>query len=269
MIEVTGIDLTRWNIAVTRYVQELGYSMQDAIKYRAGKLKERLVQQSPPLDRGKSAKRIESRIRTKFVKLGTKGDIDTDEGSHISSWRTSAWNQQGHGRWAGVEWLTATPRNLYGVAKALDKRNASVKDLQSLLPRITKSGNLRYNFLSPKRHQKIIISQKILTKPSTVAKVIAYNKAQQGKLKAAWAIEWDTMGIKKSLPQWIARHVPEMKARGSASFMTVSNKNELYFTIINTAAGVSKTIGIIRRSLAIEAKTIPGDIKQKLKNLKL
>lgn len=160
---------------------------------------------------------------------------------------------QGHGE---VAWYFASSHQLSGVKKEADLRAASVADLKALMYQRTRAGAIR----GRRGRQMVYISQKILTKASTVAKLAAAKVRNRGRLAAGWLVSVVKGPIKITggrIPEFVNRHA--QGARGS--YIDGITGKFPRFTIINTAVGIGqKSVdGIVKSAVKIRAKAMQAN----------
>ena len=248
-MSLTTVDVSGFNRGMTGFVDQLGIEGPVVLKKEMGELVKTLVKLTP----GADPEKIQKNIRGKF---DTIADIN------------NSWSSNGHGlgETNGIEWYYVDSQFLHGVAKTADKRDASVEDLKKILYTITKTGHRLNVPIKGHKTQRALISQTILTKASTVKKLIAAKIKNRGRLKAGWMAavlkgELQLIGGNKP-PGWVMRHVNSGLRGYSLNGLGV--KNYPTFTIANTAAGVgnrkNNLNGLVQKALNIRAAAMKANL---------
>lgn len=252
-----NVQMGRLRDAISLRITRLGGNTKTIVKRQAGLLCRTLINLSPPKDYDKSARRIEDRVNTKFHQINTGGGAD--HSGDIA--------KQGDGT---VIWTGSSKFAVYGIAKDVDYRDASVEGLEALflgrggIKRT--AGRAKY----PRGHgqQDVYVWQKIVTKKATV-KALAKRLIQRiGRLKAGWMVGWQECGSPgATVPQWIAKH--RTGARGRCD-MQLDIPNAPSVIITNSARGVSeiKRNGILASAMRIRADAIVKDVQFAITNPK-
>ena len=241
-----NVQMQRLSDSLSTRFRTLGGNVKIVVKRQAGLLARTLINISPPANKEKSAKRIESRVYHAFEQMSDQSLATGDP------------RKAGQG---GVVWTGSHKFALYGIGRNVDFREASVETLEQLfLGR--KTGNAkRAKFLRGHGQQDVYINQQITTKKSTVKKLVAKMQKRLGKLKAAWMVSWEACGHPgKPIPQWIANHRPG--ARGDV-VINLEAPGSPSITIVNSASGVSamKKFGLLASALRIRADAVVKDIQ--------
>ena len=243
----TTVDISGFNRGMTGFVDRLGISGPVVLKKEMGELVKTLVKITP----GADAEKLRKNISGKFDTIGDANN----------SWHAGG----GLGETGDIEWYAVDSRFLYGVAKQADRRDASVDDLKALLYTITKSGHRLNVPIKGHKTQRALITQTILTKASTVKKLIAAKLKNRGRLKAGWmaAVFQGALQLTggNKPPQWVTRH-----ASGARGYFLngLGVKNYPTFTIANTAAGVGNPKNnldwLVQKALNIRAKAMQANL---------
>ena len=236
--------MSAFNAGMRGLVEKCKLSAPLVVKKEAGELIKELVLRSPPKDPKKTKDSIASGLSSKFASISDGQNSNT-------SWMSGGWKVGP----SGIRWYFVDSKFLHGVAPANDMRKASVQDLDKLRFRITKSGK-RLN-LPIKHHktQRALIYQTILTKKSTVAKLIAKVKNNVGRLKAGWLVSITKGPIRlsggKMPPQWVTKHAAGAHGRFEDGTATPSYPS---FVIANSAKGISQKGMDFIVSLAVKSR---------------
>ena len=244
-MSATTVDLTAFNTGMARFVRTLGIEAPRVVKKEAGELLKELVMTTPIAD----SKKVESGVMGKFNSIS---DSQNSSSAGINGKPSKG---------GGVVWYAVGSRFLMGVAPEKDMRGATVQGLSSVLNRITKGGkSLSYSFKNRNSRQRVLISQTILTKQSTLRKLVAQIRSHRGRLKAGWlgspGQSWDILQPSgANLPgEVVMRH--KAVARGYAQD-ELNVVNHPAFSIANTARGVGNKKNnlnwIVKRALETRA----------------
>lgn len=217
-----------FNAGVRGLIQKCRLSAPVVILKETGELIKELVRLSPPKLPAKTRQSIGLNVANKFAVIAN---------DQVSSDLESIPGKTGR---SGIRWIAVSSRYLQGVAPASDKRRASVAELYDLYWRTSlKTGRQKLDFRHPRKRQKVLILQTILTKASTVKKLTTRIQNHVGRLKAGWMVAVGRGIIRltgaKLPPAWVTRHLPG--ARGAAIDGT-GRKDFPTFTIINRARGI-------------------------------
>lgn len=231
-----------FNRGLAALIHDAGLNAQTVVAKETGELIKTLVRLSPKAD----PKKIKSDIKTRFAIYGRESDHELITGPRHRF--------EGQGE---VRWYAAYPSALYGVKAEADLRRASVDDLKKLMYSRTKTGRIR----GRRGRQAVYITQRILTKASTVAKLAAAKARNRGRLAAGWLVAVARGPIRLSggrIPEFINRHASG--ARGNFAD-GLGNRKYPNFTIINTAKGVGKkTVNeMVKTAVAIRAKAMQAN----------
>lgn len=198
-MQVTAdIDISLVNLGIDGLIRQVGLNERTVIAKETGELIKTLSRISPPESRATTNKNIQRDITGKFNRVGdsnmsnstgTKGDVGP----------------------SGILWYMVNPNFLFGIAPEKDMRRASIRELERLRWTLTKKGNQKLPFRSQRKHQQVLLSQSILTKVSTVNKLIAQARSHVGRLKAAWLTATLQGNIKLSgsnmPPNWVTKQL--------------------------------------------------------------
>jgi hypothetical protein len=199
MSATASIDFTGFNAGMAGLVRGLGIESKVVVIKEVSELIKRLVRTTPAAD----VKKIRSNINAKFVAIGDSNNSwhDTHSGGKQSS--------------SGITWFSVSSDFLRGVAPQKDMRGASVLDLDKLSYKITKRGDALNVPIRGHERQRAIIYQTIVTKKSTVNKVIANRITHRGRLKAGWmaSVFGGVIGLSgvNMPPSFVTRHKDKFK----------------------------------------------------------
>jgi len=251
------VDISGFNRGMTGFVDRLGIEGPVVLKKEMGELLKTLIKITPPKDPAKTRGSIGNSISTKFAAAG-----DSDLSEHGGGGKVGK---------SGILWYRTDSDFLRGVAPENDMRKASVEELRPLLYRLRKSGRQILPFRHPRDQQRVMILQTVLTRRSTVNKLIAQIKGHVGRLKAGWLASWDRLspGGGNQPPQWVTRH----KAGARGYFVDgLGVKGFPSFTIANTAVGVgnprNNLTWLVQGALNIRAKAMRANLALFMKGKK-
>ena len=243
---------------MTGFVDKLGLSGPLVLKKEMGELLKTLIRTTPPKNPTKTRASISDTVSSRF-----------EAAAEDRSFERSHYNGQVGA--SGILWYQVDSKFLRGVAPDKDMRKAGVEELEALRWRITPKGRLNLPFKHPHKSQRVLIYQKILTRKSTVNKLIAKLKTHVGRLKAGWLASWDFLSPTggNQPPQWVTRH----KSGARGYFVNgLGVKGYPTFTIANTAKGVGNQKlnlnGIVRTALAIRAKAMSANLRMFMRGKK-
>jgi hypothetical protein len=256
LITFDDIDLSAVNAGLEGLSRELGIESKVVLQKETGEMIKTLVKISPPEDPGKTRQSIETDILSKFEAASDSGN------SHLE--------RNGKAGPSGILWYKVDQRFLRGVAPADDKRQASVEDLGRLRHDITQKGRTSVHFKAPRRHQKVLLTKTILTKRSTVRRLIARVKTHVGRLKAGWL----TAAVRGPIhltgsnmpPQYVTRHQDNAKG----TYIDGLGQKNPEFTIINRARGIGQrqVPQLINAAARIRAKAMKENLQLFLRGKK-
>ena len=250
MKTATTVDISGFNRGLAGFVDRFGIEARVVLKKEMGELVKTLVKTTP----GADVEKLKTFNENKFAKLG---DAQNSE----AKWA----NGGGKVGASGILWYAVDSNYLSGVAPQDDKRNATPEELEKFSWRITKGGRLNLPIKGHAR-QRALIYQQILTKASTVKKMIALKLKNCGRLKAGWLVAvargdlFLTGGNQP--PQWVKRHMSA--THGGYSIDASATKNFPSFTIANRAHGIgNRTLNlnwIVQQALNIRAKAMASNL---------
>lgn len=167
----------------------------------------------------------------------------------------------------GIKWIHHDSNFLWGVAPESDMTGATVDELKKLNYALSASGKSEIkDFKKPRKGgQRVLIFRTILTKSSTVKKLIAAKSKNAGRLPAGWLAGWDKLSPKggNMPPNLVMRH----KSGCRGTFVDASgNWVQPYFQISNTAEGVGSKRNRVK-AIAAFALDLRG--KAMAKNLRV
>ncbi len=249
MADEVSVDLTQFNKGIAGLIDRLGIEAKKVLKKEAGELTKTLIKISPPADPAKTRSKIENSIRNKFELAANERSFENSaDGLGVSK--------------TGLKWSFVDSHYLRGVAPQSDMRQATAQTIYNIYRKLTKSGRIVVNFKRPREHQKVMIATRILTKKSTLNKVIARVKSHVGRLKAGWLVSFDALKPTggNQPPAWVTRH--RAGARGQFTDQT-SVKDFPTLTIRNYAkgAGSSAMKFFAQKAVNIRAKAMAANLK--------
>lgn len=252
------VDMTGFNRAMGIYAYELGVTGPNLgrfVRKQAGELVKTLIRITPPSNPAKTRERLGKNVDARFKAL-----------SEVES--KTKFGEGQLGTTGSVNWYSATSRFLFGVAPDLDMRGASAEALYPIFFRITPKGRLSLPFKSRRTSQRVLITQRILTKRATVLRLKARLIRHIGRLKAAWTPSWTKLAMPGSPgPKFVTRHT--LGARGDA----LNNLDQPMlptFTMINRAKGINgKDVPrLLKRALDIRTKAMLADLQLYIRGVK-
>ena len=166
-----------------------------------------LMKLGQPRDRQALGKKIETTVRQRFSELN-EDNATQDKGLGVSA--------------DGTRWYAYDKNFLYGSADSKDMRKADGNQIKDVFYHsVFKGGKARlvYDFKSAKKHQKIAITQRIITSKSSLERGIKQIKLSIGKLAASWFATAKTIDSTATAPAWIASHL----TRGSQSSKSITD----------------------------------------------
>lgn len=206
-------------------IQHVGIEAPKVVSKETGELIKTLVRISPPKYLARSRFQIKQSIQHKF---------DTVRDSSIADKK-----YDGKTGPSGILWYRVDRDFLRGIAPKDDKRDASVDDLAKLRHKISKTGRRVLQFKHPRRHQKVMLRQQILTKKSTVTQLIKRVQTHIGRLKAGWLVSVERGPIRltgaNQPPGWVFKHAPLARGR---FIDNLDSKEFPKFLIANSAVGI-------------------------------
>lgn len=244
------VDMRGMNAGIAGLIDRVGLNSAVVVAKEMGELIKTLVRISPPKDPKKTGESIRRNVIGKFEMAKHGGYRGFEE----TSGKVGA---------SGIKWYSVDEKFLRGVKPESDRRDASADDLYRVYHRLTKKGRMIFPFRHPRRRQRVMISQKILTRDKTVDKVIVRVKGHRGRLKAGWLVSVLRGAIKitgANMPQkWVTKHL-NSKTRGD--FISgLNNKRFPSFTIMNRAKGISNAVatGFVNAAVKIRVKAMAAN----------
>ncbi len=239
-----NIDLTGLNRGIAGLIRATGLESKIVVAKEMGELEKTLVRLSP---KAKPAN-ITRDISRKFETVGDEGNSNMDRHGKVGA--------------SGIDWYRVDSEFLRGVAPKDDKRGASVDELKALSYRITKKGRLNLPFRNRKGSQRVLLYQSIVTKRSTVNKLIAAKKKNRGRLAAAWLAP-----VFKGIIRLTGANLPPGFVTDHANGVRGDYINGLdipknpTFTVMNFAKGVGKpaVVSMMRTAVAIRIKAMQAN----------
>jgi hypothetical protein len=231
-------------------IEATGLAARTVLEKETMELHKELVRITPPSDASGTRKNIQRDITGKFnlVSDESLSNMDRYSGTVGAS---------------GIKWYKADSQFLRGIAPKADKREASVEELEVLRHTITRKGRLSLPFRHPHKRQRVLLYQTIVTKRSTVNKLIRRAQSHVGRLKASWltAVAAGVVRFTGSRvpPQWVLKHI-NSNLRGTFINGLQSPKNPT-FTITNFARGIGqKSVPrLIQYAVETRAKSMAGN----------
>jgi hypothetical protein len=248
MNDIVEVDISGFNAGMAGLVNRCRIEPRKVVVKETGELMKTLVRVTPPSEPAKTRQRIAAKVTSRFQAA------ETVEASGSGG---KSGSRYGNGE---TDWYAWSPQFLFGVSPDKDLRRASVDDLSALYYRLTATGKQSYQFTRFKnRRQRILISQKVLTKQSTIKKLIAKLQSHIGRLKAGWLVAYSTGAIPLTggnmPPAFVTRHMNGAKGRfidglGVEDYPT--------FAIGNSAKGVGdkRVAHFVSGALDIRAKAM-------------
>jgi hypothetical protein len=235
---------------MTGFVDRLGIEARVVLKKEMGELVKTLVRITPAAD----VVKLKAFNESQFEKVGDSNNSNVSH-AHGGGWKIGK---------SGILWYAVDSNFLRGIAPEKDMRSASAEELKALSYQITKKGHaLNLPFRNRKTSQRVLLAQTILTKASTVKKMIALKLKNRGRLKAGWLAAWDFLspGGGNQPPQWVTRH----KVGAHGYFLDgLGVKDHPMFTIANFAAGVGNSRNnldwLVQKALNIRAKAMQANL---------
>lgn len=240
------IDMTGFNQGVAALIRSVGVTAREIVEKETGELIKTLVKVSPPRDPQKTKLAIGKDISGRFAQARNEGNSSFDyHNGKISS--------------SGIKWYAVDGDFLRGVAPKNDMRDASVDELKDMRFKINRKGRLNVAFKHPRKTQRVLLYQTILTKESTVKKLVSRIQKNVGRLKAGWLVAANSGAIKLSAgnkpPQWVSKHSSGAQGRFENGLASQNNPS---FTIANFAKGIKQNTvdGFVQIATSIRAKAM-------------
>jgi len=243
MLTVSSVDMSGFNAGM-RGLANIGIPMSKVVKKETGELIKTLVRQSPAAN----AKKIKDDVMRRF-ELQSSAVKPEFDGMKTSS---------------GMNWISVNKNYLVGVAPDLDMRKATPDELKSVMYSITKKGRIRKEFKHPRKLQKVLLLQRIVSKAATVKKLALQKAGNRGRLKAGWlsAVVGGVITLAGGSlpPDWVKKHATPGKMKGRHE-SGLQNQNFPSFTIANFAKGVRNgaTLRTVNLALKIRAKAMAAN----------
>ena len=248
--------MTRFDRGIAGLIKKVGLNGRVVVRKETGELIKTLVRVTPKAQ----PERIRRDISGKFALAGDVGN--SDQGRYSGKLAEN-----------GILWYQVDSQYLRGIAPELDKRGASVKELEALSYTITKKGRRKLDFIHPHKRQRVLLYQTVLTKAATVNKLIAQKIKNRGRLAAAWMVavlfgKIQLTGVGQP-PAYIKRNLTH-ESRGYFQDGTGS-ENKPSFMIANYGKGIGqrqinflvrKAVNIRARAMAKNALLFMRGIKQ-------
>jgi len=246
-----SVDLSGFNAGMAGLVQALGVESVVVVKKEVGELMKRLVKMTPAAD----AKNISATISTKFANIGNDRNSDT-------SWLNGKGGQSA----TGIKWISVSSKYLVGVVPVNDMRNATLEEVKAVSYKITKSGSRLKASIQGHGRQKALIYQTILTKASTIKKLIAAKIKNRGRLKAGWLAAYFSHAVditgSNLPPSFVTRHKDGIGGYYIDGLQVPGNPS---FSIANRAAGIgnakNKMDWIVQAALDGRAKDMATNMR--------
>ncbi len=231
-------------------VYKAGLAQQDVVRKETGELIKTLVRISPPAEPDKTRQQIVAQVYSVMGALNH--DILPRENKILGGSNS-------------IVWYAWDSQFLYGVAPENDMTKASVADLKKVFLQSKISGSRPgrqiVDFAHPRKNQRVIITQKVITTVKQRQKLIDYFWRHVGRLKAGWLVavgnQIVTLTGANQPPKWVTRHIAG--AHGTA----VDQTNAPDFpsiTISNYSAGIGNRKNnltyLVRSALSIRIKAM-------------
>ena len=244
----TSIDtseLDRMIGAINNALIGTGGDASEITKDESRLLATQLMKLAQPKDRKALGNKIEANVRSRFAALN-EDNATSDSGLGVSA--------------DGTNWYAADSNFLYGSRDAVNMRKASGDEIASVFyTSVFKGGKARliYDFTkSKKKHQKIAITQRIITSKASLARGVRKVKESIGKLAASWFATAKTIDPSASAPNWIADHLHGNKTSKSITDLTgAKDLANPSVTFGSKAHAVSSKKGVQQVQFAMNIRT--------------
>ncbi len=251
MLTATFKTTPAFDAGIRGLIQKCRLNSRVVVLKETGELIKTLVRLSPPKNPGKTRANIQESVNYKFTKAAEGGgrDFESTSGSVGAS---------------GIKWYSIDSSFLRGVLPQSDMRKASADALYKSYYTLSRAGRQILEFKHPRRRQRVMISGKLLAKPSTIKKVIKRIQDHVGRLKAGWLVAAFAGPIQltgaNTPPQWVTRH--SSGARGRFVDGT-ANQDKPTFLIANSAEGIggkkTNVAWIVQAAVKIRAKAMAAN----------
>jgi hypothetical protein len=236
--------MSGFNAGMSGLINKCRISAQTVVRKETGELIKELVRLSPPKDPKKTRDQIKATITNRFTLAS--------HGGHRDFAKTS-----GTVGASGIKWYFVDGLFLRGVKNEnLDQRKADANTLYALYHKLSPKGRQILPFKHPRQRQRVMLSQKVLTKSSTINQVVRRVMGHVGRLKAGWMVAVSSGAITlsggKLPPQWVTRrHLHGARGRIENG---LDNKTFPTFTIANSAKGVGQAAVKSFAALAVKSR---------------
>lgn len=204
---------------------------------------------SQPQDRRRTAYKIETSVRSKFLEANQSYNLS--DHADLSA--------------TGVIWYNVNKNFLFGVAPANDMRRADPQRLANLYYQLKRTaGKTRriLDFTHPRKHQKVAIVQKIITSKGVLRKAVAIVQKGIGRLPASWFATAKQLDSSLVAPGWIERHIHGNKTKRSITDMTgLNNSTSPVMAFGSRAAGASKFDRAVQFAVDLRAKKMKARLE--------
>lgn len=232
--------------AIKLRLDRLGENKGQVVKHEAGLLWRTLINLSFPNNPAKKKRSIEEITLRKFHEISDSESVHSGDPKKAGS--------------GNVTWTGSHPFALYGIAKDVDFRDASVDQLESLYygrggDRSNRNSG-RAKFAGAHGKQDVYVWQKISVKKSTLRALIKKWQSHVGRLKSGWVPAWQACGSPGDyVPQWI-QILSRAGAKGFED--NTLDQHTPSFTAINAERGARtlKESGKLAAAFRIRAKAV-------------
>jgi hypothetical protein len=237
-------ELKRFGAAMARYVDEQNQNAAVVVKTQVGRLMREIADQMPPKNRARLESIIRKDVRGVF---------------HPRTREMFKGDKAGNG---DMVWLDVGPDHITGVPKNLFRPKSSVGEMASMFKARVKKMGAKYVALGLRGKQHVQKLNRIVVKPNVLARFENLQKLKVGKLKASFALAWDTIRPAGRRPaKWVMRHIDNKTAKGS--FVDGLRRHEMpTFTIISNQPGCEsqRAIAVVKAALISRTESMKADL---------
>ena len=237
-------ELKRFESVMLRYVDEHNQNASETVKRQVGLLMREISDQMPPKNRARLESIIRKDVRGVF---------------HPRTREMFKGKQSGSG---DMIWLDVGPNHLTGVPRDQFRPKSSAAEMGSMYKARAGKMGKKYTPIGRRGVQHVQQLNRIVVKPSALARFENLQKLKVGKLKASFARAWDTIKPLGRRPaKWVMRHIGNGSAKGS--FIDgLRNKNLPTFTIISRQSGCEseRAIAVVKASLISRIESMKADL---------
>lgn len=234
--------LANLNIALHRFVEQLGVSSQALIRQQAGLLQADMVSAAPPKNKSRLLKQIKRDVGNVFASKPRSPE-----------------------KGAEMVWLASGPKWVVGVDPNFFRPQESVEGMRYIYRTNRGKMGKRFTDLGLRGKQAVRRLNRFVVSKSTISKFAKLRQSMVGGLKASFAVAWyNAIAAPKRarLPAWIQKILQNRKAKGTFINAT-NNKTRPQFTIVSRAPGCSSpaAIRIARWALVKREKSIVNSLR--------